>query len=93
MEDPVERRLFERTRALSGTFEIDANAGVIFEIVESNGKSGAIRWDITDFIPMALWEVHGPPTNRVFLAGARIEIEVRVTATFAAPRDVKPALE
>ena len=84
LDDPVERASFQRTRTLTGTFEIDATLGAITEIVESNGKSGAIRWVVTDFVPMALWEVHGPPSNRVFLDAARIEIEVRVTATFAA---------
>lgn len=87
MEDPVDRKSFERTRSLSGTFEIDGKAGVITEIVRSNGKSGTINWDVTDFVPMALWEMHGMPANRVFLEDARIEIEVRVTATFAALQD------
>lgn len=87
MEDPVESRSFKRTRKLSGAFEIDADAGVITELVESNGKSGVIHWNVTDFVPMALWEVHGPPSNQVFLDGARIEIEVRVTANFATPID------
>ena len=82
MDDRIERRTFRRTRTISGAFQLDLIDGAIEEIVESNGRSGEIRWNLGDFIPMALWEVHGLPANRVFLDRAEIEVQVRVSADF-----------
>jgi len=87
MKDRTQRKTFERTRVLQGAFHVDLIDGAIREIIESNGKSGNIRWDFADFVPMELWEVHGLPANQVCLDGAHIEVTVRVSADFAADRE------